>query len=115
MTVAKALGGGLIPIGACLCTASVYNDEFALKHTSTFAGNTLACRAGLATLDLLEENKGALVAQVAENGTRLKDGLRSLEGRYPGLIGEVRGRGYLLGLRSGLDRHNADDRLLGYL
>jgi acetylornithine/succinyldiaminopimelate/putrescine aminotransferase/predicted amino acid dehydrogenase len=115
MTVAKALGGGLLPIGACICTAAAYNDEFALKHTSTFAGNTLACRAGLATLDLLEENKGALVAQVAENGARLKDGLLALDRRYPGVIGEVRGRGYLLGLRFGLDRHNGGDGLLGYL
>jgi predicted amino acid dehydrogenase len=115
MTVAKALGGGLVPIGACISTAAAYNDEFALKHTSTFAGNTLACRAGLATLDLLEENKGALVAQVAEIGARLKEALRSLARRYPGLIGEVRGRGYLLGMRFGLDRHSVDDGLLGYL
>jgi acetylornithine/succinyldiaminopimelate/putrescine aminotransferase/acyl-CoA synthetase (AMP-forming)/AMP-acid ligase II/predicted amino acid dehydrogenase/acyl carrier protein len=115
MTVAKALGGGLIPIGACIATAAAYNDEFALKHTSTFAGNALACRAGLATLDLLEENGGALIARVAENGKRLKEGLLSLKTRYPDLIGDVRGRGYLLGLRFGLDRHSVDAGLLGYL
>ncbi|HYR86468.1 MAG TPA: aminotransferase class III-fold pyridoxal phosphate-dependent enzyme [Terriglobia bacterium] len=115
MTVAKALGGGLMPIGACLATAAAYNDEFALKHTSTFAGNTLACRAGLATLNLLEENGGALIRGVAENGARLKEGLQALGRRYPGLIAEVRGRGYLLGLRFGLDRHSLDEGLLGYL
>src|SRR5258706_182505 len=115
MTVAKALGGGLMPIGACISTVAAYNDEFALKHTSTFAGNALACRAGLATLDLLEENGGALISRVAANGARLKEALRSLSRRYPGLIGDVRGRGYLLGMRFGLHRHSVEHGLLGYL
>jgi acetylornithine/succinyldiaminopimelate/putrescine aminotransferase/acyl-CoA synthetase (AMP-forming)/AMP-acid ligase II/predicted amino acid dehydrogenase/acyl carrier protein len=115
MTVAKALGGGLMPIGACLSTVAAYNDEFALKHTSTFAGNTLACRAGIATLDLLEENGGALISRVAENGARLKEALHTLSRRYPGLIGDVRGRGYFLGMRFGLDRHSVETGLLGYL
>ena len=115
MTVAKALGGGLIPIGACLSTAAAYNKEFALNHTSTFAGNTLACRAGLATLDLLEEHDSALIKHVAENGARLKEGLLDLKRRYPGLIAEVRGRGFLLGLRFGLSRYCVEHGLLGYL
>lgn len=115
MTVAKALGGGLMPIGACLSTAAAYNEDFALKHTSTFAGNTLACRAGLATLDLLEENERALISHVAENGARLKEALLDLKRRFPNQIGEVRGRGYLLGLRFNIDRHSAADGLLGYL
>lgn len=115
LTVAKALGGGLMPIGACLSTAGAYNDDFALKHTSTFAGNTLACRAGLATLDLLEENGGALIARVAENGARLKEALLALSRRYPGIIRDVRGRGYFLGVTFALDRHSVEDGLLGYL
>lgn len=115
MTVAKALGGGLLPIGACIATAAVYNDLFACNHTSTFAGNTLACRAGIATLDLLEENGGELIHRVAENGARLKEELLALQRRYPGLIAEIRGRGYLLGLRFALDRHSVDIGLLGYL
>jgi acetylornithine/succinyldiaminopimelate/putrescine aminotransferase/acyl-CoA synthetase (AMP-forming)/AMP-acid ligase II/predicted amino acid dehydrogenase/acyl carrier protein len=115
ITVAKALGGGLIPIGACLSTADVFNAEFGLKHTSTFAGNTLACRAGIATLDLLEQNNCELIRQVAENGARLKEGLCDLQRRYPNLIAEVRGRGYLLGIRFGIDRYSVSDGLLGYL
>lgn len=115
MTVAKALGGGLIPIGACLSTVAAYNEDFALKHTSTFAGNTLACRVGIATLDFLEENDHALIRQVAGNGARLKEGLLSLKLRFPGVIAEVRGRGYLLGLRFGLDRRSVETGLLGFL
>ena len=115
LTVAKALGGGLMPIGACLSTAAAYNKDFALKHTSTFAGNTLACRAALATLDWLEEDDGALMDRVAENGARLKEGLQELARRFPHLVREVRGRGYLLGVCFGLDRHNAGQGLMGYL
>jgi acetylornithine/succinyldiaminopimelate/putrescine aminotransferase/acyl-CoA synthetase (AMP-forming)/AMP-acid ligase II/predicted amino acid dehydrogenase/acyl carrier protein len=115
MTVAKALGGGLVPIGACISTAAAYNEDFACKHTSTFAGNTLACRAGIATIDLLEENGHALLTHVAENGARLKESLLALGARYPGMIGDVRGRGYLLGMSFGLNRDNVDEGLLGYL
>src|SRR5262249_6313168 len=45
LVLAKALGGGLIPIGAVLCTENVHTTAFATKHSSTFAGNALACRA----------------------------------------------------------------------
>ncbi len=115
MTLAKALGGGLMPIGACLSTADVYNEDFGLHHSSTFAGNALACRAGIATLDLLEENQGELVRQVADNGVRLKQGLLELRRRYPEIIDEVRGRGYFLGIKFGIDRTFGGDGLLGYL
>ncbi len=114
LTVAKALGGGLVPIGACISTAAAYNDEFALRHTSTFAGNTLACRAGIALLDVLEENDHALISRVAENGARLKESLIDLKRRFPNLIGDVRGRGYLLGLRFKINRHTMPGGLLGF-
>lgn len=115
LLVAKALGGGLIPIGVCLSTAAAYNVDFGLKHTSTFAGNTLACRAGLATLDLLAEDNRALLKQVSSTGSRLKEGLLNLKRRFPDLIGDVRGRGFLLGLRFAVNRNSTDQGLLGYL
>lgn len=115
MTVAKALGGGLVPIGACLCTEEVYNEDFALKHTSTFAGNTLACRVGLATLELLEKDDRLLIRQVAENGARLKQELLNLKRKYPEIIETVRGRGYMLGIHFGVNRYTWDSGLLGCL
>jgi acetylornithine/succinyldiaminopimelate/putrescine aminotransferase/acyl-CoA synthetase (AMP-forming)/AMP-acid ligase II/predicted amino acid dehydrogenase/acyl carrier protein len=115
MTLAKALGGGLVPIGACLCTKDVYHDDFALKHTSTFAANTLACRVGLATVELLEADNRALVRQVANNGARLKQALLALRRKHAPVLGEVRGRGYMLGLTFGIDRYNWDSGLLGLL
>lgn len=115
ITIAKALGGGLAPIGACLYKEDVYNDDFALKHTSTFAGNTLACRIGLATLDLLEENDRHLIRQVADNGARLKEELQNLDRKHPNILDIIRGRGYMLGVSFGINRFNWDAGLLGCL
>ncbi|HEX6984905.1 MAG TPA: aminotransferase class III-fold pyridoxal phosphate-dependent enzyme, partial [Planctomycetaceae bacterium] len=113
MTLAKALGGGLLPIGAVLCTPAAYTEAFALKHSSTFAGNALACRAGLAVMDRLTRGDGALLRRVRRNGARLKRGLLRLKSLYPHLLAEVRGRGYMLGLRFHADRARWPDGLLG--
>jgi len=113
LTLAKALGGGLLPIGAVLCGEKAYTETFALKHSSTFAANALACRAGLATLDLLTRDDGLLVRRVARNGERLKGGLLALQRRFPQLIAEVTGRGFLLGIRFHGDRDLWPEGLLG--
>mgnify|MGYP001190138730 CR=1 FL=1 len=115
MTLAKALGGGLMPIGAVLCTEEVYTEEFATKHSSTFAGNTLACRAGLAALDLLTRDEQALVRHVAETGEYLRQGLLAIQRRHPRVIREVRGRGFMLGLQFGVDREAFPGNLLGVM
>lgn len=104
MVLAKALGGGLFPIGAMLCTEEVYTEEFAMKHSSTFAGNTLAARVGIRSLELLTRADRALIRQVAENGAFLKAGLQRLQERYPHVLRRVRGRGFMLGLEIGVDR-----------
>lgn len=113
MTLAKALGGGLVPIGAVLCTEAAYSEAFARKHSSTFAGNALACRAGLASLDLLTREDGKLLRRVRRNGRRLKARLEKLRQRYPHLLAEVRGRGYMLGLCFEVDRDTWPDSVLG--
>lgn len=104
LTLAKALGGGLFPIGAVLCRAQVYTEEFATKHSSTFAGNTPGARIGLAALELLTENDGALLADVRRLGEKLRQGLESLHRRYPRVIRDVRGVGFMLGIDFGIDR-----------
>ncbi|HTK76204.1 MAG TPA: aminotransferase class III-fold pyridoxal phosphate-dependent enzyme, partial [Gemmataceae bacterium] len=113
MTLAKALGGGLIPIGAVLASKAAYTETFALKHSSTFAGNALACRAGLAALRLLTRDDRRLVRRVRRNGARLAAGLRKLQRQYPQLIAEVRGRGFLLGIRFHVERDLWPESLLG--
>ncbi len=106
LLLSKALGGGLMPIGACVVRPSAWDDRFGRLHSSTFAGNALACRAGLATIDLLLKDDQALIRGVAEHGAYLRTRLESLQATYPTVIRDVRGRGYMLGL----EFHRYDDR-----
>jgi len=88
MTVAKALGGGL-PIGA-LITGERLADVFAAgDHGSTFAGGPVQCAAGLAVLDVIDDE--ALLASVRELGEHLRHAVAELPG-----VGEVRGRGLMI-------------------
>jgi acetylornithine/N-succinyldiaminopimelate aminotransferase len=88
LTTAKALGGGL-PIGA-LITGERLADVFAAgDHGSTFAGGPVQCAAGLAVLDVIDDED--LLASVRELGERLRHALAEL----PGVV-EVRGRGLML-------------------
>jgi putrescine aminotransferase len=99
MTLAKALGGGVMPIGAILGTPAVWDRVFRDNpyiHTSTFGGGEAACVAGLATLDVLERE--GLVARAAEVGPRLRDGLAEVAARFPALLTEVRGLGLMIGV-----------------
>jgi acetylornithine/succinyldiaminopimelate/putrescine aminotransferase/predicted amino acid dehydrogenase len=98
LALAKALGGGLMPIGACLYTENAYSEQFDLRHGSTFAGNTLACRAALATIEELTKEDRRLVHHVAAIGDRLQQQLRQLQTEYPQLVKEIRGRGLMLGV-----------------
>jgi acetylornithine/succinyldiaminopimelate/putrescine aminotransferase/predicted amino acid dehydrogenase len=103
MIIAKALGGGIFPVGAILYNEAAYSDTFCEKHSSTFAGNTLACRVGLKSLELLTRDDQALVTHVAETGAYLKAKLEELQQQYPHVLKQVRGRGFMLGLEFGVD------------
>ena len=98
LLLSKALGGGLMPIGACIVRPSAWDDRFGRLHSSTFANNGLAATVACATLDQLLEDNGALIRQVAENGAYIRARLEALQRDYPEVIREVRGRGYMLGL-----------------
>lgn len=100
LLVAKALSGGVIPIGAFIGTPKVWSafKGRPLIHTSTFGGSPLACTAGLATLEVYEEED--LCHKSATSGAYLKDGLEKLAAKYPDLIVEARGLGLLLGIET---------------
>lgn len=98
LLLSKALGGGMMPIGACIVRPSAWDDRFGQRHSSTFANNNLTCRVANATLDLLLKDDQAMVRDVASNGTYLRSQLDALWTRYPDVIKEVRGRGYMVGL-----------------
>jgi putrescine aminotransferase len=99
MTVAKALGGGVMPIGAFIATEEIWNRVFRSNptiHSSTFGGGELACAAGLAAIEAtLEEN---LPARAAEMGEYFLTGLRSLKKKHPAIFTDVRGLGLMIGL-----------------
>jgi ornithine--oxo-acid transaminase len=98
--LAKALSGGLIPCGAVLMTdaicEAIYDSlDHAFIHTSTFSENSLAMRAALATLDVLEAE------QLGENAERmgnyLRQQLHEALGEYE-MIGTIHGIGLLNGI-----------------
>jgi ornithine--oxo-acid transaminase len=98
--LAKALSGGLIPVGAVLMTDAVYESVYdslrrAIVHTSTFSENALAMRAGLATLDVLEQED--LGGRAVRLGEQLRARLREELSNYE-MVKEVRGAGLLSGI-----------------
>ncbi|WP_018085593.1 aspartate aminotransferase family protein [Desulfurispora thermophila] len=100
LCLAKSLGGGVMPMGAFLCREEVWQKAYgsmerATLHTSTFGGNTLACAAALATLQVLQEEN--LAGRAAESGAYLLERLRALKEKHR-LIRDVRGRGLLIGV-----------------
>ena len=104
MTLAKALGGGVMPIGAFIATAEMWAPMLPnpLLHSSTWGGNPLACAAAVAAVKAIVEKNLATAA--LERGKQLCEGLEKLASAYPSLLGEVRGRGLLVGL----EFHNED-------
>jgi acetylornithine/succinyldiaminopimelate/putrescine aminotransferase len=99
MTAAKALGGGL-PVGACVTSAAAADVLEGGDHGSTFGGSPLIAAASLAAFEVLDDPE--LLRRVRDLGTRFCDGLDRFDA-----IGEVRGRGLMVGVR--LERAGARD------
>ena len=97
--LAKALGGGIVPLGACLISKRAWTSSFGKYHSSTFANNHLTCSVGLATLRYLLSNQQALVKQVNERGNYLRNHLEGLVQRYPKAFEKVDGLGLMQGIR----------------
>jgi putrescine aminotransferase len=104
MTLAKALGGGIMPIGATLGTPAIFESMFSenpLAHTSTFGGNPLACAAAIKALEILQRDDYAEKSRV--RGEQMKHGFEQIQARYPEIVAEVRGRGLMIGLEFAMD------------
>ena len=98
MAVAKALGGGIMPIGSVIGTEDAWKGliEAPFLHTSTFGGGQMACAAGVATLQVIEEEN--LLQRGAETGAYFKKGIEAIAKEFPQVIREVRGRGMMIGM-----------------
>jgi putrescine aminotransferase len=97
ITSAKALGGGVMPIGAFVASKRVWqtfiDDPF--FHTTTTGGNPIACAAAIATINVvLEEN---LPRQAAEKGVYMMERLLPLAARYDSVYEKITGKGLLIG------------------
>ncbi len=100
IVLGKSLGGGLIPVGALLSRESLWK-KFGLSFpmsASSYAGNSLACRAAIETIALLRQRD--LVSACAEKGEKLLSGLRSAVTAYPALLKRASGLGLLIGLET---------------
>ncbi len=99
MTLAKSLGGGVMPVGAIVGTAKVWNAVFhenPYLHTSTFGGNEAACVAGITALTIMREENFAEQARI--KGEKLLSGLKGIQAKHPKLVMDVRGRGLMIGV-----------------
>jgi 4-aminobutyrate aminotransferase len=96
--VAKGIASGM-PLGAMIARKSIM-DWPEGAHGNTYGGNPLSCAAALETIRLLEEG---MIANAAEVGQYTLDALEELAMRHPS-IGEVRGKGLMIGVEFVLDR-----------
>jgi putrescine aminotransferase len=98
LTMAKALVGGVMPIGAFTARPALWDalTRNPYLHSSTFGGSPMACAAGIATIEVLKEER--LPQRAAELGDYLLGQLREVARRHSDVVKDVRGKGMLLGM-----------------
>jgi adenosylmethionine-8-amino-7-oxononanoate aminotransferase len=104
IAISKGFGGGYVPLGAMIARDDIVEAVMAgggFIHGFTYAGNPLACAAGLAVLEEIERQD--LTGNAARMGDLLAARLQGLMQRYP-LIGDVRGKGLLTAFELMADR-----------
>ncbi|NLW51102.1 MAG: aspartate aminotransferase family protein [Candidatus Brocadiaceae bacterium] len=94
MTLAKALASG-VPIGAMVARPEVAERLVPGTHASTFGGNPLACAAGLATFQAIEDED--LLSACRRVGEHIHERLTAMAGEFD-IVREVRGRGVMWGV-----------------
>ena len=100
VTLAKGIGNGA-PLGACTTRKEIAEPLTQRIHFNTFGGNPVSMIQGLTTLEIIDAD--GIQENALTIGTRIKDGLLELQQKHP-LIGEVRGKGLMLGVELVTDR-----------
>jgi len=103
ITIAKGIASGL-PLGVTTAPSILMGAWPPGSHASTFGGNPVSCAAALATIRLLRES---LVKNAEAVGAYLIEGARALMDKHP-LIGDVRGRGLMVGIELVRDRRTKE-------
>ena len=98
MTLAKGLGSG-VPIGACIANKVATQLMQPGKHGSTFGGNPLACSAGIATLNVIEEKY--LIKNAAKQGSLIVDLLKNKFKNNKNIV-SIRSMGLMIGIELNL-------------
>ena len=107
--IAKGIGGGF-PIGAVLMNKKVASGMTAGTHGSTFGGNPLAMAVGNTVLDII--SKKSFLQNIKKNSKYFHDHLNKIKEKFPKIIKEVRGRGFLIGLQLHKDQTNFIKKLM---
>ena len=108
ITLAKALGGGLA-IGAMMARPEIAASLVPGTHASTFGGNPLACAAGVAVIEAIEEE--GLLDNAKQTGQYTREKLEELKEKYP-IIDHIRGKGLMLALQLAVPGANIVGRCL---
>ena len=101
--IAKGIGGGF-PIGAVLMNKKVASGMTPGTHGSTFGGNPLAMQVGNTIFDII--SKKSFLNNVKKNSRYFHKELNKIKNKYPKIFKEVRGRGFLIGLKLHDDQTN---------
>lgn len=99
LTVAKSLGGGVMPISAVTTTEEIFHPMMypnPFMHTTTTGGGALACSAAIAAINVTLREK--LWEQAAEKGAYLMPQLQNFVVKYPNIFDRVTGKGLLIGM-----------------
>jgi ornithine--oxo-acid transaminase len=103
VTVAKALSGGFVPVGAMLAKGWIFEKVYSsmdrvMVHSTTFKAGVMAMTAGLATLAVLDDEN--LTENAARTGAALQTSLTAMMSEFD-VLADVRGRGLMIGLEFG--------------
>ena len=107
--IAKGIGGGF-PIGAVLMTNKVAKAMQPGSHGSTFGGNPLAMKVGSKVMDII--SKKSFLKNLKKNSNYFHNELNKIKKKFPKIIKEIRGRGFLIGLQLYQDQSKFIEKLM---
>jgi putrescine aminotransferase len=99
LTVAKSLGGGVMPVSAVITTEKIYQPMMypnPFMHTTTTGGGALACSAAIAAIHVTLRER--LWEQAADKGAYIMKELNKFAAQYPQIYEKITGKGLLIGM-----------------
>ena len=107
--IAKGIGGGF-PMGAVLMNKKVASGMTAGSHGSTFGGNPMAMKIGCEVFDIISSK--SFLKTVKKNSKYFHEKLNKIKNKYPKIIKQIRGRGFLIGLQLHIDQTSFIKKLM---